>query len=116
MKKDSALILFVVMMLLHMNTGRAANSLLKKSNTTTITNECSGNLQKCLTGDVYSEELLMEYLETSNNLGKFLSLNSNKPRKPALSCGNGKQYRSCPSPQKNKFRSPQHCNFFTRRC
>lgn len=92
MKRGSALTLFVVMMLLHTKTCRAATSPLRKSNTTTIINGCSGNLQKCLIGDVDSEELLLD-LETSSslvllNVGKFLALNTNEPKKPAVPCGN----------------------------
>lgn len=91
MKRGSALTLFVVMMLLHTKTCRAATSPLRKSNTTTIINGCSGNLQKCLIGDVDSELLLD--LETSSslvllNVGKFLALNTNEPKKPAVPCGN----------------------------
>ena len=118
MKRGSALTLFVVMMLLHTKTCRAATSPLRKSNTTTIINGCSGNLQKCLIGDVDSELLLD--LETSSslvllNVGKFLALNTNEPKKPAVPCGNGRQYRTCFT-QKNKVRKQQHCGIYTRRC
>ncbi|KAJ9683096.1 hypothetical protein PVL29_018901 [Vitis rotundifolia] len=120
MKKGSALTLFVVMMLLHTNTCRAVTSPLRKSNTTTIINGCSGNLQKCLIGDVDSEELLLDS-ETSSSpvlldLGKFSALNSNKPKKPAVPCGYGMQYATCLITQKNKVRKQQHCGFYTRRC